>query len=175
MNLYFRLLLLCLRLAGQKKRSMLEPSILPFRVLPHDCDVNMHLNNSRYLAFMDLGRLAVLGQAKVIGKMLSLRFFPVIHAVNITYIRECKPFSRIKLKTQLLGWDRKYWYMEQKFYDSTGQCCSVALVKGVFIQRGKLVSADTLMEQLDLALTSPTLPDTVHHWQSLQNAKKNHV
>ena len=57
MNLYLRLLFLLFRLIGLPRKGPLEESRVAFRVLPTDCDINLHMNNGRYLSFMNLGRL----------------------------------------------------------------------------------------------------------------------
>mgnify|MGYP003290859366 CR=1 FL=1 len=38
------------------RRGVLDDSRVCFRVLPNDCDVNLHMNNGRYWTIMDLGR-----------------------------------------------------------------------------------------------------------------------
>ena len=55
MNLYLRLLLLLLRIWRLPRRGVLDESRAAFHVLPNDCDINFHMNNGRYLSFMDLG------------------------------------------------------------------------------------------------------------------------
>ena len=56
MNLYFRLILVFIKSLFAGKRNPLEASVVHFRVWPLDCDVNLHLTNSRYFAFADLGK-----------------------------------------------------------------------------------------------------------------------
>jgi len=57
MNLYLRLFVLSLLVRFRPRVSIWVGSRTPFRVLPNDLDVNRHMNNARYLAFCDLGRL----------------------------------------------------------------------------------------------------------------------
>ena len=54
MNLYLRLILLLFRIQGLPRRGLFDASRVSFRVLPNDCDLNFHMNNGRYLTFMDL-------------------------------------------------------------------------------------------------------------------------
>ena len=62
MNLYFRFWLILWQSLRAKAQNLLAPSQLRFTVFPTDCDLNLHLTNSRYLSFMDLGRTHLLGQ-----------------------------------------------------------------------------------------------------------------
>lgn len=39
-----------------KEEDILKEKKLSFRVGPTDIDYNLHLNNAKYLSFMDLGR-----------------------------------------------------------------------------------------------------------------------
>jgi hypothetical protein len=62
MNLYLRLICVLWKIWRLPRKGVFDESRVTFRVLPTDCDVNFHLNNGRYLAFMDLGRLHLTAQ-----------------------------------------------------------------------------------------------------------------
>ena len=74
MNLYLRLILVLFGLIGLPRRGLLEESRISFRVLPNDCDINGHLNNGRYLSFMDLGRLHLVAQIGLLRVILRRRW-----------------------------------------------------------------------------------------------------
>ncbi len=71
MNLYCRLLFLLARIWRLPRRGLLEPSRAAFRVLPNDCDLNFHMNNGRYLSFMDLGRVHLMAQTGLLPVILK--------------------------------------------------------------------------------------------------------
>ncbi len=51
MNLYFRLLLLFFKIKRNRDyQSLLDTVDIDYKALPSDCDINLHLTNSRYLA-----------------------------------------------------------------------------------------------------------------------------
>ncbi len=60
MNLIFRLLGLLLTTRWRGRLGPLEESVLKLRVWPVDLDVNLHMNNGRYLSVMDLNRVDVI-------------------------------------------------------------------------------------------------------------------
>jgi thioesterase superfamily protein len=64
MNVVFRLARVLLRLLGSSAPPMppFGEARLRFRILPHDLDLNFHVNNARYLSFMDLGRVDLMGR-----------------------------------------------------------------------------------------------------------------
>ena len=112
MNLYLRLLWLLWRMRSVVRRGLFEESRVAFRVWPNDCDLNLHMNNGRYLTFMDLGRTHLMGQAGMLKEMLRRRWLPVLAAAEITFIRSLAPFERFELVTRLVTWDEKYVYLE---------------------------------------------------------------
>lgn len=138
MNLYFRLLFLLLRLWRMPRRGLLDESRVAFRVLPNDCDINFHMNNGRYLTFMDLGRTHLMAQSGVLKVIFRERWMPVLAAAEINFIRSIEPLQKFDLVTRLLSWDEKYFYIEHKF-EVAGRLHAHAFVKGVFLKGGKVV------------------------------------
>jgi len=173
-NLYLRLLKLLFLLPFVRRQALLDSGRIAFRVWPNDCDINLHLNNGRYLTFMDLGRTHLLAQIGLLGKLLQNRWAPVLSAAEINYLRPIQPFQKFDLSTRLLTWDEKYFYMEQRFVVG-GQLCAVALVKGLFLHRGKRVQSRAILAALHLDSTAPDMPEVVRHWNGLAVLKKQHL
>jgi acyl-CoA thioesterase FadM len=173
-NLYLRLIRLLFLLPFVRRQSLLDAGRVAFRVWPNDCDINLHLNNGRYLTFMDLGRVHLLAQTGLLGKLLKNRWAPVLSAAEINYIRPIRPFQRFDLATRLLTWDEKYFYMEQRFVAS-GRLCAVALVKGLFLHRRERVPSRVILAALRLDPDAPDMPEVVRHWNDLAALKKQHL
>lgn len=173
-NLYLRLLKLLFLLPFVRRQMLLDSGRIAFRVWPNDCDINLHLNNGRYLTFMDLGRTHLLAQIGMLGMLLKYRWAPVLSAAEISYLRPIRPFQKFDLSTRLLTWDEKYFYMEQRFVAS-GQLCAVALVKGLFLHRGKRVQSRAILAALNLDSTAPDMPEVLRHWNGLAVLKKQHL
>jgi len=170
-NLYLRVLKLLLLLPFVRRRELLAPACLHLRVWPLDCDLNLHLNNGRYLTFMDLGRLHLMAQNGLLGTILRRRWQPVLAAAEISFVRALAPFQRFALSTRLLAWDDKYFYLEQRFLRGE-TLCAVALVKGLFLERGRRVGPAEILAALGLDPRSPELPPAVRHWNDLSTLKK---
>lgn len=173
-NLYLRLLKLLFLLPFVRRQALLDSGCTTFRVWPNDCDINLHLNNGRYLTFMDLGRTHLLAQIGLLGKLLQHRWAPVLTAAEINYLRPIQPFQKFDLSTRLLTWDDKYFYMEQRFV-AGGQLCAVALVKGLFLHRGRPVQNRAILAALDLDSAAPDMPEVIRHWNGLAVLKKQHL
>lgn len=173
MNLYLRLLKLILLLPFVRRRALLEPGRLTFRVWPTDCDVNLHLNNGRYLTFMDLGRVHLIAQIGLLRALLRRRWTPVLSAAEMSFIRPIPPLRKFDLVTRLLTWDEKYFYIEQRFV-ANGRLCAVGMVKGLFLHGHERVDSRTVLAALGLGLVAPDMPEVVRHWNGLATLKKQH-
>jgi len=173
MNLYFRLLLLILKIKRNKSHiALLEASHIEFKVMPSDCDINMHLTNSRYLAFMDLARTWMTEEIGLFRAVMKRRWFPIVNATAITYIKDIKPLERFKVKTQLVGWDHKYFYIEHKFTTKRG-LHAIAYVRGVFKCKKGIVSIKDMLKVAEYYGDSPKLTEEIKHWKAMLEAKKN--
>jgi acyl-CoA thioesterase FadM len=171
MNLYLRLFLLLFRLIGLPRKGLLEESRVPFRVLPNDCDINFHMNNGRYLTFMDLGRVHLVTQIGLMPIIMKKRWRAALGAAEINFIRAIAPFQRFDLVTRIITWDEKYCYMEQKF-ELDGSVCAHAFVKGLFLDAKGRVASSTVVAELGYTSPPPPMPEELKIWAELANVKK---
>ncbi|MCG9728971.1 thioesterase family protein [Shewanella sp. Isolate13] len=172
MNLYFRLIWLFLwRNRHCNKIGFLDTSRLAYRALPTDCDINFHLTNSRYPAFMDLARTYMMAEMGFLKRFLKLGWMPIVNAAEFTYIRDIKPFAKFEIETKLVGWDEKYFYIEQRFVSERGLHC-IAHVRGVFVCKGKQVAIETMLAEVGFNDPAPQLPPEVIKWKSFLLLKK---
>jgi acyl-CoA thioesterase FadM len=120
---------------------------------------------------MDLGRVWLLACIGLLRPAFRRRWAPVLSAAEISFLRPITPFARFELATRLLGWDEKYFYIEQRFV-AGGRLCAIAHVKGLFLSRHGRVPSDKVLEALNLNIASPELPEVVKHWNDLARLKK---
>jgi len=173
-NLYLRLLKLLFLLPFVRRQTLFEPGHQHFRVWPNDCDINLHLNNGRYLTFMDLGRVHLLAQIGLLRELVRRRWAPVLSAAEMNFIRPINPLRKFDLVTRLLTWDEKYFYIEQRFM-VRGRLCAVGMVKGLFLRGRERVESRAVLAALGLAVTAPDMPEVVRHWNDLSALKKQHL
>ncbi|MGB8817535.1 MAG: thioesterase family protein, partial [Rhizobiaceae bacterium] len=82
MNLIFRMFL-TLFFAKRASRLMpLDMAHKPMRVLPNDLDVQMHMNNGRFLSIMDLGRLDLIVRLGFWKVARERGWYPVVGSVK---------------------------------------------------------------------------------------------
>jgi acyl-CoA thioesterase FadM len=138
-------------------------SVVTFRVWPNDVDLNLHMNNGRYLTLMDLGRfdyIARLGLARAVRRR---RWLPLVGAATMRFRRSLPPWRRYQLETRLLGWDAKWFYLEQRFVRG-GDVAAVGWVRALFRgPHGNVPSAD-VMREVGVVARTPPLPREVTAW-----------
>jgi acyl-CoA thioesterase FadM len=163
MSMFLRTLLVLVRALRAPRRDVLAESVLRFRVMPGDLDVNVHMNNGRYLALMDLGRFDVIVRAGLYRPRSHVRRWPLIGSAMIRFRRSLQPFSRFELRTRVLGWDDRWFVFEQRF-EQDGQVVCSGLARGLFrTPRGSLAPGDLLREG-GFPTESPPLPEHVIGW-----------
>lgn len=116
MNLIFRLIYVYL-LSLFRKRLAVEKSVsrLSLRVLPNDLDINLHMNNGRYLTICDLNRVDLFIRTGLLKAMRKRRWFPVIAEHTMSYRKSLHLFERFDVALELTHWDDKYFYMTHTF------------------------------------------------------------
>ena len=137
MNLFLRLLAVAIKTLFGPKLGLTDTSKLHFRVWLNDLDTNFHMNNGRYLTIMDLGRFHLMTKSGIFKKaVLQKHWMPVVADVSVRFRRSLEPFQGYQLTTRILGWDEKWFYIEQRFEipDAGGNMSSatIALVKATF-------------------------------------------
>jgi len=172
MNLYFRLIWLFLwRIRHGNRIGFLGTSRINYRVLPLDCDINLHLTNSRYPAFMDLARTYMIAEMGLLKQFLKNKWLPIVNAAEFTYIREIKPFEPFTVASKIVGWDEKYFYIEQRFVTARG-LHGIAHVRGVFVCRGKQVPIEQVVAAAGYTEAAPEMPAEVVKWKQFLQLKK---
>ena len=141
-----------------------EPQSLTFIVLPNDLDFNLHMNNSRYMAIMDVGRIDLLIRTHLFQEMRKINAMPVLSTAKMRYRISLQPFQRYRLETKLVCWDEKWMYIEHRFIiadgPKAGAVAAIGIVKGVFYSADtkETVPTKKLLELTGMEQASPDFP-----------------
>ena len=174
MNLYLRLLYVLWKIWRLPVKGVFEESRVSFRVLPTDCDINFHMNNGRYLAFMDLGRLHLTARIGLLSLVVKKRWRPMLAGAEIVFIRQLAPLQKFDLVTRVVTWDDKYAYMEHRF-ESAGVLCAHAFAKGLFLEKGGRVNTSTVVAELGYTGEGPPFPEELRIWAEMGSVKKQNA
>ncbi|WP_210245236.1 acyl-CoA thioesterase [Martelella alba] len=152
-------------------RSRFQPKLQPpqdistvwLRVWPQDLDLNMHVNNGRYLTLMDIGRMDLLFRSGLAQNMRRNRWIPVLTGLNARYRRSLGLFSRFALETEIVGWTQHSLFMEHRIVTAKGELAASAVVRAVVLKPGdskEKVTTAEFFAPLGCLPESPALPET---------------
>ncbi len=140
-----------------------------FQVTPPDLDVYGHMNNSRYLALMDLGRMDLLLRTGINAHLKRMRWNPLVASVMIRYRRSLELGQKFTLKTRIMGWDHQWIYLEQAFYRQQ-ELVGKALVKGLFFGPSGRIETYEALKEFGHTHTSPPIPDYIQQWDNAETS-----
>ena len=171
MNLWFRLLRVFWRSWWCRKTDdVFFESRISFRVWPSDLDLNLHMNNGRYLTLMDLGRTFLMAQVGILWQLPKRRWFPVVGAVDIQYYRSLDPFQKFELVTRVLTWDEKWFYVEQRF-ERKGNVLAKAYVRALFLGPGGKVLPEEVVGLANIEKLNPPQDPILDFWKDSVSGK----
>jgi acyl-CoA thioesterase FadM len=163
MNLVLRLLIVSIAAMFRPRLDLDSVSRVRVCVLPNDLDLNLHMNNGRYLTVFDLGRIDFLlriGLGKVFFKH---RWQPLIGGTLIHYRFGLRPFETFEIVTRVECWDEKWFYFDQKIEAYKG-VAAVAVAKGLVRDRNGTVSPQQILQSVNLRQSSPPCPESISRW-----------
>lgn len=166
MNLFWRFLWIIFFSKFETKVDFFAESKTSFRVFPTDIDIIGHMNNGRYLSYMDLGRINFMIRSDMFAKLNAESIYPVIASETVRFKKSIKLFQKFDLTTKILGWDDKFIYMKHRCMVN-GEIYTIALVKAAFLRKNNkgLIDTKELMKAIQLLnIQSPPLPLYVTNW-----------
>jgi len=149
---------------------VLDEDRIRMRVWPNDIDLNLHLNNARYLSIMDYARTHLLARTGILTHIVRKRWQPLVGAVWVTYRRSLPLFSAFDLTSRLVCWDERWFYIEQTFTGKEG-LAAVGWVKGILRDAIGIVEPQSVIERIAPAAVSPPMPESIATWNDLTREK----
>lgn len=146
------------------RRSLMGESHIRLMVWPNDLDTNLHANNGRILTYLDLGRFDLLWRSGAVGTTLRQGWMPVIGGVSSRFRRSLNLFQIFHLRSRLVCWDDRWFYIRQTIERPLGTVVFSALVRGTFRDRSGAVSVERVMALLGADAQSPPMPESVQAW-----------
>ena len=174
MNLYLRLLLVWLRNLTQKKRHYTDAVESRFWVLPHDLDAFGHMNNGRYMQIMDVARTEWMMQTGVVDALRENRWAPLLAGSVVRYRHALKLLQHYHVRTRLLGWDHRWFYLEHCFLDKRDRCVAVGVTRAGLRNPHGWVHADEVAERVHPGARSPAIPAHVKDWMEVEEQMFRH-
>ena len=170
MNHLFRFFYLLLSFLWRPRLQMLDECQTHFRTWFTDLDLLMHMNNGKYLSLMDLGRVDLMLRCGAFFKAREQGIYPVLASATIRYRRSLQLFQPFVMKTKILCWDDKYFFIQQKF-EVRGELYAQAMVRARFLKNsGGKVSPQEILDLIQIKDKSPAIPESVRLWVESERA-----
>ena len=174
MNLLFRLLWVMLRARfSAKQTSIVAPAFLKFRVWLTDQDMFMHMTNSRYLSFSDLGRVDLFSRSGLRKVLKSNGWRTEIYGQSMTINRMLKAPNLFSIETQIHGWDEEYLVLGQRFLRGEKNHAGVVTLLGIKDKSGNMVAPQAVLDHIESGLKSPELSSAFV--ELIENTKRSHA
>ncbi len=145
MNLLFRVLLMSLVARFRPVCDLFGPCLTPFRVMPTDLDLLLHMNNGKYFSILDLARADLVIRSKAFPALRKRGVFPVVATEMIQFKKSLRLLQAFVVETRVLGWDSKAFVMQHRFLRAD-EVVARAIVWTCFRDRsgGTVTSRDVL-------------------------------
>lgn len=161
---WLRLIRVGFGLIAATRVDLLATTRVSLRVWPNDLDLNLHVNNGRYLALADIGRAHWFVLTGALDVARRQKAFPVVGDAIAKFRRDLKAFQTFEIRTRLIGWDHRWGFLEHRFVRK-GRVIGVVTIRGVFKGPDGPVDPRVLLAGLSHAAASPELPEWLNRFQ----------
>uniref|UniRef100_A0A8C5EZ03 Protein THEM6 n=2 Tax=Gouania willdenowi TaxID=441366 RepID=A0A8C5EZ03_GOUWI len=136
------------------------------RVSTSDIDL-CHMNNARYLRECDFARFSLLTRNGVFSALRALKASAVVGASTARYRRPLCLGEAFGLRSRVVCWDDKAFYLEHRFISSKDHMVSAV----VFIKMNIIrTSPENIMEHLcKRKVERVEVPEDLQHWISFMS------
>ena len=112
-----------------------------------DIDNFLEMNNGRILTLYDLGRIDFAVRTGLGAQLLKQRWGLVVAGSTIQYRKRIRAFDKVMMKTQIVGFDTRWIYVEQSMWVK-GKPCSSALLRTGVTEGGKVIETARVLAAL---------------------------
>lgn len=144
--------------------GLFDTHVSHHRCWPWDLDPWVELNNGRTLTLYDLGRVPFSMRLGMTAAMRSHGWGMTVAGSSVRYRRRVRLFHRFEMRTRLLGWDRRFFYIEQSMWRG-GEALNQVLIRSAATDgQGILTPARLVAAMGHEGIESPALPGWVDAW-----------
>ena len=149
-----------------RRIGVLDQGSITMRAWPNDLDLNMHVTGSRYLGFMDVGRIALLAQMRLLRATWKLGWRPIQGAATISFRKSILPFEKFIVRSRVICWDEKWFYFEHIVEKKSGEVAAIGTVRGLFRGSDGNVPPDAMATLAGEHIDSPAMPEAVARFRA---------
>jgi YbgC/YbaW family acyl-CoA thioester hydrolase len=134
-----------------------------FRVLPTDLDQNWHMNNARYLNYMEASRHDL--QIRLGFFMLALKkgWYAPIKGIEIEFLRPLKLFQRFEVSARIVKATHSELWVYQEI-TSNGKTIARALVRTLIKKGRETIPPGIYLQPLNASENEIFPPQSIQAW-----------
>ena len=130
---------------------------------PWDLDPWRELNNGRTLTLFDLGRIPLGLRSGMARAAMENRWGITAAGNSVRYRRRVRMLQRFTMVTRALGWDGRFFYIEQSMWRN-GECLNHMLLRSAVTSAQGIVPPETVARAMGYDGPAPELPAWVQAW-----------
>ncbi len=148
MNLILRMIALLVASFFKSRLPIENPTnSLVLRVFPNDIDINLHMNNGRYLTICDLTRVDMFIRTGLAKTMINEKWMPVISEHTMKYKKALTLFQKYEIKMEIKDWDDRSFHMLHTFIVG-GRVVAEGTSLGVIVSKSGVVPPVDVMRKV---------------------------
>jgi len=147
-----------------------EASEITFLCRPWDLDMFMEMNNGRILTLYDLGRFDLSIRCGLGEALKNNKWGLAVAGSSTRYRKRVTLFNNITMKTQLMGFDDRWFYLAQSMWVNE-QPCSSALLRTCITSKGRMVPTSEVADVMGQHGLRIQIPDWVQAWADADNTR----
>ena len=161
-----RFIFVMLKCLFSEKKELTDDFWLSFWAIPvFDTDLTL-LFTQTYGQYMGLARWNLLFNSEFRKAALKRGWAPVTSKETIFYRRPIKMFSCVSLKTRIVYWNDRRFYLEQIFYVKN-DIRAIAYVEGLIRGSKSHLNPHEAFKVMGVEKESPALPQDMKGWVDL--------
>ena len=169
-----------LRLTRVIIQSLFEPKIainsketheITLIVMPQDIDPFLELNNGRYVTLLDLGRFSHGAKVNMRSFLKENNWSLTIVGTYNEYRHRLRLFQRFKLKTNIIGYDKNWFYFFQRV-ERNNKIYMASVVKFSFTNKNGIVKPDLVAPKMGETFNPNQIPGWINELSKHQLFKK---
>ncbi|CUH64636.1 hypothetical protein TG4357_01405 [Thalassovita gelatinovora] len=139
--------------------------------LPWDIDPFMELNNGRTLTLFDLGRLLLAKRTGLLETLKREGWGMTMAGTCVRYRRRIRMFDTFEMRSRALGWDDRFFYIEQSMWKKNGDCANHVVYRAAITDANGIVHTDRVRQAFGADDDNLQLPEWVLKWIDAENSR----
>ncbi len=142
---------------------MSDVTVEVYRVWPIDIDIFRHMNNAKYLNYMEAARWGMTFRSGFLKLVIKRGWMFPIRTAHLEYYRELKMFQKFEIRTQFVRCEKKWFYIVQRFYSKDKEVAR-GLIVGTVRKGRENVPPEEYIAALGFSAAPPLLDRDLDDW-----------